>query len=198
MDQYLKSNSLLGKSDNDQLKFIFIIDKEHPFKEEILPVINPKTTSWLFYVTSEEDCIIAENIIESFPLSNYTVKPLFNGRNLAFFEEHIFTDEDEIQSLCLSKREIHAHQNLNTYDFGRLTITPDSKIYTNLNLPPAGNLSQLNLHHLIYKEITEGSAWLRVRNNEPCNKCLYQWLCPSPANYEYVLNRTNLCNLKVD
>lgn len=40
------------------------------------------------------------------------------------------------------------------------------------------------------------TAWRRIREEEPCNLCLYQYLCPSPSNYEAVIGKTNLCHVK--
>ena len=50
---------------------------------------------------------------------------------------------------------------------------------------------------LIQKEIEEGKSWLRVRNQEPCNACIYQWLCPSPSDYEIMIGQTNLCHVNI-
>ena len=30
-------------------------------------------------------------------------------------------------------------------------------------------------------------SWFRIRNDEPYRNWLYQWLCPSPSDYELVV-----------
>lgn len=49
---------------------------------------------------------------------------------------------------------------------------------------------------MIYREMIEGHSWLRIRNQEPCCSCIYQWFCPSPSNYELAIGRSNLCHIK--
>jgi pseudo-rSAM protein len=52
-----------------------------------------------------------------------------------------------------------------------------------------------DIRNLIYRELMEGKSWLRIRNQAPCTECLYQWLCPSPSNYEIVTGKPNLCHI---
>lgn len=42
----------------------------------------------------------------------------------------------------------------------------------------------------------EGKSWFNIRNQPPCNSCIYQWLCPPPSNYEIAIGRPNLCHVK--
>ena len=67
---------------------------------------------------------------------------------------------------------------------------------TNINL--VGNIFSFPdfeglLHHA---ETFEISVTIRVRDFTPCKDCIYQWLCPSPSNYEIVIGRSNLCYVK--
>lgn len=59
-----------------------------------------------------------------------------------------------------------------------------------------GNLSTHNIYEIVQKEIQEGQSWLRTRKQEPCNSCIYQYLCPSPSDYEIIIGRLNLCHIK--
>ena len=60
-----------------------------------------------------------------------------------------------------------------------------------------GNLLSIHcIYEIISKELEEGRSWLRIRNQAPCNTCLYQWFCPSPSNYEIAIGRPNLCHVK--
>lgn len=87
-------------------------------------------------------------------------------------------------------------QIFNTNDFGRLRITTDGKVYANRLFPALGSVEKDSIYAIIRKEITEGQSWLRIRTQSPCDTCVYQWLCPSPSDYEIELNRPNLCLTK--
>lgn len=39
-------------------------------------------------------------------------------------------------------------------------------------------------------------AYFLKRVQNPCNACIYQWLCPSPSNYELAIGKPNLCHVK--
>ena len=78
-----------------------------------------------------------------------------------------------------------------------MTIFPNGNVYADVNEPPLGTVDDSPLS-IVYKEISEGKSWLRIRKQAPCNGCVYQWLCPSPSNYETIIGQQNLCHLKVD
>jgi pseudo-rSAM protein len=120
--------------------------------------------------------------------------PLFIGCNEDFFKEVVYTNIEDIDEIILQKREIFMHQTLNASDFGKLTIFPDGFIYGNVNMEPLGTVKEY-IYSLVYKEFTEGGSWFRIRNMEPCLSCIYQWLCPSPSNYELVIGKPNLCKI---
>jgi pseudo-rSAM protein len=128
-------------------------------------------------------------------ITNYEVVPFFNGKNYDFFEEYVFMDETDICSISQDLKSIHARRLLNTNDFGKLTILPDEKVYANVNHPFLGTIED-DIRELIYKELTEGQSWLHIRDMEPCCDCIYQWLCPSPSNYEITIGKPNLCHIK--
>ena len=121
--------------------------------------------------------------------------PLYNKENLSFFESNIFMEKDDMDKTDLSKNEIFIRQAINTEDFGKLTIMPDGKVYANINAPSLGTIDD-STYSIVYKEFTDGQSWFRLRTQIPCNNCIYQWLCPSPSNYEIVLDRPNLCHVR--
>ena len=67
-------------------------------------------------------------------------------------------------------------------------------IFANSNHEPPGTIENNN-SELVYNEMENGNSWLRVRDQKPCCDCVYQWLCPSPSNYELVMKRPNLCKV---
>jgi hypothetical protein len=52
------------------------------------------------------------------------------------------------------------------------------------------------IQEMLFKEMSEGQSWLRIRNQVPCNDCIYQWLCSSPSDYELDIGKPNLCHVK--
>jgi pseudo-rSAM protein len=95
----------------------------------------------------------------------------------------------------LDKVEIFQKQVLNTYNYGNLIISSEGKIYSNINNAPTGDI-ETPLIEIIKKEINSNLSWFKIRNMEPCNNCVYQWLCPSPSDYEIAINKPNLCHIK--
>lgn len=148
-----------------------------------------------FIVECQKEFFSAIKIIDSYGIINHSVKPYFNGTNLNFFLKHVYIDPDDLLNQNLNKRQIFAHQTINTFDYGRITLLPNGLIYANVNFPAIGHVND-NLKEIIFNEHTNGKSWMRTRSLSPCNECLFQWLCPSPSNYELVIGKPNLCNLK--
>ncbi|HYQ55745.1 MAG TPA: hypothetical protein VEP89_00260, partial [Draconibacterium sp.] len=150
---------------------------------------------WQFNISSELNYNEVEDFIDMYKLENYEILPFFNGNNYDFFEEFVFLTEEEIQCNQLTKREIFAHQVLNTNNFGKLTLKADGNVYANIHQPPLGTIND-SVNEMICKELNSTSSWLRIRNNIlPCSNCLYKWLCPSPSDYEHVIGKPNLCHV---
>lgn len=85
---------------------------------------------------------------------------------------------------------------MNTNFFGNLYVFSDSKVYANPNAKCLGNIKEDLLLDLIHKELIENSAWRKTRNEKPCSDCIYQYLCPPISNYELVIGKSNLCNVR--
>ena len=154
----------------------------------------PDKEAYTFIITSVEEYEKALKCTERYQLKGAEMVPVYNGNNLPFFKEYIYLNREEIGKIALSKREIFTHQALNVYSFGNFSVLPDGSVYANLNLPPVGNISEPP-HDIVYREMSGGKSWFRVRDQEPCSSCVNQWLCPSPSNYEFVIGKPNLCHL---
>ena len=122
--------------------------------------------------------------------------PLYNGKNIDFFESNVFTNQDELNTVALNKREIFIRQSLNIHNFGKLTIIANGIVYANVNHAPLGTIDD-TIYSIVYKELINGQSWLQIRNQIPCTDCVYQWLCPSPSNYEAIIGKPNLCIIKM-
>lgn len=159
-------------------------------------LIKDPQICYYFILSSEEDYEAVETLIVQYCLENYRLIPICTGKNLTFFENCIYLSEEELLNINLSKREIFAHQVINTNYFGVLTIAPDGKVYSgDMNEPAIGTIDE-SLYTIVYREMTEGHSWLRIRDQKPCCDCIYQWLCPSPSNYELAIGKPNLCHVK--
>ncbi len=153
--------------------------------------------STVFLVFSEDGYEQVNDMIIDKPVyCNAQIIPVYNGGNIDFFKHNIFTSQEDLDKIKLTKREIFIHQKLNLTDFGKLTILPDGVVYANVNFEPNGNIDN-SPYSIIYKEMTEGKSWLRIRNQAPCTNCIYQFLCPSPSNYELAIGKPNLCHIKL-
>jgi pseudo-rSAM protein len=164
--------------------------------KEICTILKPFSlkSNYIFVVHSESDLKEVQNFIDDNNICNTTIRPFYSN-NFSFFSHYVFTEKSDIISTLPTKQEIYARQSFNTYDFGKLFITCNGEIFANVNSPSIGMISE-NIREVILREFLEGKSWLRIRNYPPCNKCVYQWLCPSPSNYELAMEKANLCHVK--
>lgn len=152
--------------------------------------------SWEFLVSSEEEYEEASLIEERLgDFAKVWIKPFYNGQNEAFFESYVYTDQDELNSIALTRQNIFALQALNTNDFGKITIMSDGSVYANVNEKPLGTI-QDPIKDLLCKELESKNTWRRTRYDlEPCSHCRFKLICPSPSNYERVIGKNNLCHI---
>ena len=151
--------------------------------------------SYTFLVTSLQTYDAILECKEKYNLKHVDIVPIYTGNNLSFFEECLYMDEESIQDIAMDKREVFIRQKLSIQDYGRLIVMPDGKVYANLNHSAIGHIGETP-HAVVYREMTEGSSWLRIRDRKPCCDCIYQWLCSSPSHYEDVIGKSNLCYIK--
>lgn len=149
-----------------------------------------------FLITKENDIENAERLIKKCNIINYYLHPLFDGHNELFFKRNVYVDEDDVKNSKIGQREIFCNQALNSNNFGSLIILPTGDVYANINSQKIGNLFSNSILELIYKELDLNTAWRKIRNTIPCNNCIYQYLCPPPSNYEFVIGKNNLCTVK--
>lgn len=183
--------------ENPKVRLTVIVDNRELFKEAVTNLSADKDSDigFSFPISSEQEYEEALQIVENHNIESFTIIPVFNGKNLDFFEKYVFTSQEEIAIPNFCKREIFANQVINSNFFGELTITPDGKVYANINNPSLGTMQDA-LYDLVFNEMDSGRSWRMIRNQGPCPDCLYQWLCPSPSNYEIVMKRPNLCLMR--
>lgn len=153
--------------------------------------INP---FYVFCIKSEEDYKEAEDMINEYHLDNYIVRPIYTGDNLSFFKRNVFLTKDDILTQKVSLPEIFQHQMINIFHFGELCIMPDGEVRSSIYTPTLGHIAD-DIKEMIAKEIQNGYSWLKIRRQPPCNNCVFQWLCPPPSEYEFLLGTPNLCTV---
>jgi pseudo-rSAM protein len=174
---------------NASFKSVFVCCADDISKDTIKELSDKGHFNLL--VRNENEYSHLETIVEGLSDADYDVFPVYED-NLAFFEKNIFMSKKDLKSLSPSKREVFAHQAINTNFFGELTLMPDGTVYTNVNLPSVGTVND-SIYDIVRKALNKDEAWLYLRDKAPCSHCLYQWLCPSVSNYEIVMNRMDLC-----
>jgi pseudo-rSAM protein len=193
--------------ENSQLKFLnprsssLKILVPFPVNEEKLKsvleiVMNTRLSSkFVFILQSEEEFEKAEFLISSLQIADHEFQPFFNGKNLDFFMEGVFTEKEEILTSKPKMKDIYANSVVNSLNFGRLTILSNGHIHANVNAPRLGILGKDSIYDVLYKEMYHGKSWRRVRKNvDPCKHCTFQALCPPLSNYTYAMGRNNLCH----
>lgn len=156
---------------------------------------RPERIKFRFVVENEEEFEILQYKIEELGLEKFSVVPFYNGHNISFFEKCIYIREDDLSEDMPDKRDIYKRQLINLNDMGKLFISSDGQYFSNMNFPALGRTTE-HITQIISKEWNKGKVWKRTRKEKPCTECVYQYLCPSPSNYELVMNKPNLCNIK--
>lgn len=198
-DLFTESHKKLLNAAIGQLTFVVPMWK---FDEELFSSLSctvegiEQNKRWLFLITSDNEYELAEQLVSKYSLENRSIRPVYKKDNLSFFKDAVYLEETDICNTCLEKRDFYISQKINKNDFGRLTVLPDDKIYANVNHAEIGVMGKDTIASVLYKEMTEGHSWLRIRNQKPCCDCIYQWLCPSPSNYELAIGKPNLCHVK--
>ncbi len=155
--------------------------------------INHPNISYVFIIRNNTEYRRYSELVLKYPLGHHEMIPIFEN-NLAFFKKQVFLTKEDLLKSTLCRREVFAHQAVNTNFFGNLIIMPDKKVYSNLNTPALGDISE-SIYDLILLELQQNHAWRMVRDKKPCVDCVWQWICPSPSNYELVMNTSNMCTV---
>lgn len=165
-----KLNEVYCHTKNKDMKFHIIVENDKQFEE-------------------------LESAMLELGVEEYEVHPYYNGKNIQFFEDNVFLSKEDIIANTISLREIFRNQKLNANSFGSLYFLPNGDIKANLNEQTLGNIDNDKVIDIINEEMMQNTAWRKTRSSEPCNSCLYQYLCPPLSNYERVINKQNLCHV---
>jgi pseudo-rSAM protein len=150
-----------------------------------------------FLIRTSRQAARASRVIDSLGLPEVVKAPYFDGRNLAFFRQAVFTNERRLFGQRLDMNELYERHTRNPLAFGALDILPDGGIRANAHgaiLGRAGIGGLECLSRAVRKELRQGHTWLGSRALlAPCALCLYQGLCPPVTGYEQALGRHDLC-----
>lgn len=149
---------------------------------------------WDFIVRSPQEYDVWNRIITDCNPADYTFRPVYDD-NPEFFDRNVFLDETDLRELRLSRREVFAHQAINTEAFGRLIVMPDGQVYSDVTAEALGTIED-SIYDLIIRALEANYAWRKVRDSKRCRNCIYRWLCPSPSPYERAAGRETICTLK--
>lgn len=192
--------SLVGLLDKDNFSYEVYVtdDSDEKCINEWLMLQSQTDVELLFQwlISSEKEWEKAEEWIERKQMDSVRLLPFFNGANHLFFKENIFVKENDLLFEIIKKKDIFARKIFNTNYFGKLYIFPDGQLYAHPADDSLGQIQEVSLPEILYKELTEGKSWLLIRDKGPCVLCRYQWICPSPSDFERALDRPNLCHLK--
>jgi hypothetical protein len=148
-----------------------------------------------FFIEDEKQYTDAVSIIESTDIKDYRIIPVYTGDNHLFFEGNIYLSQEDIFASPIPLRIIFCNQKLNSNHFGKLYILSNGEIKANINTSTLGNIYENSLLEVIATELNTNTAWRTIRKREPCNDCMYQYLCPPPSNYETIIGKPNLCHV---
>ncbi len=152
-----------------------------------------------FIITSEEEYLESEKLTLEHNLSGASFIPFYNGMNLDFFRSFVFITRGDIKADSPSLNDLYARGKMNPANFGKLAIMPDGNVYANVNDSSLGKLGEASMPELIYRELSSGKSWMRLRRfYRPCKQCPYNVLCPPVTNYEFVLKRHAMCHIRKD
>lgn len=174
--------------DSNQLKDLCYIE----FLQE-KSLQNNVNIEFVCGITSENEYY---RIVELDRNESLSLAPIYNGSNIQFLKDFIYISEEDLKTIYLSRNNIFVNENLNVNTFGKLYCLADGNIYSNLNVDALGDI-YTPVNELIKRELEMKTSWFTIRNNVPiCLNCAYNQICPSPSNYEFFLNKYDLCHLK--
>jgi len=174
--------------------FVYFPLKEF-FEKNIKYLSKNKKIKFIFIISSEECYKNSEYLISKHKIKNYVFNPFFTGKNLNFFKENVFLTTDDILSKPISQKIIFARQKLNTNFFGRIYLFPNGDVKSHPLQSVLGNCKNETLGKIIEKELVNNTSWRIIRDKTPCIDCIYQFLCPSPSEFEWAMNKNNLCKI---
>jgi pseudo-rSAM protein len=183
---------------NGGTKSVILIDSSFTHSDPLIneSILNNKNIEFFFLIESMSDFYHYNKFKDQHNDTIVHFRPFFNNNNLLFFEDNIYMDILDIIERPISKKEIFRRQVLNELFFGKLTISPDGDVFSNVNFDPIGNIISDSLNEIVFREMNSTISWFKIRDEGACHDCCNKYLCPSPSNYELIIGKPNLCHVK--
>jgi pseudo-rSAM protein len=164
-------------------------------RQKYLETLPRERVNIVFLIQHEHEFAVLEKVIDKLQLTAFSVQPYFNGKNLDFFKDNVFTDHESLSGGDLDVDAIKARQSYNTLNYGKLFFK-NGRVYSNLNAAPLGRLDELSPREAVVRELKEQGNWLRVRRDAaPCKDCLLDAVCPPLSNFEFASGINDSCNI---
>jgi pseudo-rSAM protein len=170
------------------------LESEGP--ELFLTLRHFKNLQYMFIVQNGDDIRASNEMKARFEIKDSLFRPYYNKRNMLFFRKHVFIKKKGLLESRVGMRDIQRNRVLNPLNFGKLIVTNDGSIFSNLNVSKLGSIGKHFIEDILYKELLQGKSWRRTRLNlTPCRQCNFRLMCPPPGNFEYALGMNNPCNI---
>lgn len=174
---------------NNMFEYQIYFDKSSRIKLSIDKTRNEKVKKILSVYSETDLKSIDHNLVSDID----AVLPTFNGENYDFVYSQVCYSKEDLDGFSPSKRIVFMRQVLNEAFFGKLQVVSNGFVYGNIGFNDKLGDIDTSINRILEKALDKNNAWRYVRNVKPCENCIYQWLCPSPANYELQLKKVNLC-----
>ncbi len=183
--------SIINKINPREYIVVLVEVNDKPIKEKFFA---HEKIQYQFFVSSNKAIENIYEIIETYRLCNYQMKPLYIGNNDEFFRQNVYINKDDIFAKIHSFDNIFRNGTLNCNYFGHLYVMADGLIYSNIDKKPLGSINKDNIDDIIRKELQYDKTWFKIRNNiKPCKSCLFNNLCPPLSNIEKSMRKNDLC-----
>ena len=182
--------------DSQEIRLLVPNDFDETLLNTVYTEIQGKKVFPLFIVEGDEVIPKIEKFINENNIDTYRITPFYTGENKDFFKKNVYTIEEDLLTTNISMREIFRNSKLNSNFFGNLYVMPNGGIKANICKDDLGKVGTDELIDVIYNELTANTAWRRIRNQEPCSQCIFQFICPPPSEYEVIIGKNNLCYMR--
>ncbi len=148
---------------------------------------------YIFVVKTISDYAKISNLIDRFSIKRYRILPVYDGNNLDFFRSYVFLNKSEILLSKQTRLQLFAKEIINMNNFGKIIYFSDGSVATNTNVKSIGRITE-PLNRIIRNEFEFKSSWFTTRLTiDPCNSCIFKFLCSSPSNYEFFMGKYDFC-----
>lgn len=177
--EYYSSHTAQTILKDIQANIVVINDSRQLFSSDISDSVFNR-----FLIFDKKGTIAVQELVERKALTRYSFVAVYDGANEQFIKDASFPTEKELLNGAYTRKHLFAHQVLNTFCFGRISITPDGNVYSNLMEEAIGTINS-PLHSLVKTELNNNYSWRKTRHIKPnCCKCRLLDLCPSISPLE--------------